>query len=77
MNTLDVIKELVIKLKDVKSLTFTKYPAQTLIQDTIEVTDDDKKLISSALLIRENLKLPFWDSLMISCFDKGSNGVRK
>lgn len=70
MNTLDVINELIDKFQDIKSLTFSKYPKQTLIQNTIKVTEEDEELISSALLIRKNLGLPFWDSLMISCFDK-------
>ena len=70
MNSLDVLKNLIIELHDVKSFTFSKYPKQTLIQNTVDLSEDDKKILSSALLIRENLKLPFWDSLMLSCFDK-------
>lgn len=70
MNTIDVIKELINNLQDIKYFTFSKYPKQTLIQNTIELSEEDDKLISSALSIRKNIGLPFWDSLMVSCFDK-------
>ncbi len=70
MNTLDVIKELLDELPEIESISFTGYPKQTLVQDTLDLSEDDKILVSSALKIRSNLGLPFWDSLMLSCFDK-------
>lgn len=70
MNTLDVIKELLDELPEIESISFTGYPMQTLVQDTLDLSEDDKILVSAALKIRSNLWLPFWDSLMLSCFDK-------
>lgn len=70
MNTLDVVSETINNNPDINLLTFLKYPKQILLQKKIELSKIDKEFISVALNIRDRLRLPFWDSLMLSLFDK-------
>lgn len=75
MNTLDVIKEILGEISDIENLTFTTYPKQTLIQNDSKISKNDEILINEALRIRSKYSLPFWDSLMLTSFDK--NNVSK
>lgn len=70
MNTLDVASETIKNNPDIDLLTFSKYKQQPLIQEKIELSKIDNEFISAALDIRNRLRLPFWDSLMLSFFDK-------
>ena len=70
MNTLDVIANIYRINPNIRAFTFAKYPKQTLIQDEKSVCTTDLNFINSALEVRKKLKLPFWDSLMLSFFDK-------
>lgn len=75
MNTLEVLSEVIKKNSDIELLTFAKYPKQTLLQDKIELNNIDEDFISAALTIRNQLRLPFWDSLMLSMFDKENSST--
>jgi hypothetical protein len=75
MNTLDVIKEIITENEVISQLTFSRYPEQTLIQNTMDVAEEDLDLISSALEIRRKYSLPFWDSLMLSSFDRDNVSI--
>ena len=70
MNTLDVISEIINNNPDIDLLTFSKFPKQTLLQKKIELSKIDEEFINAALDIRNRFRLPFWDSLMLSFFDK-------
>lgn len=70
MNTLDVASEAIKNNPDIEFLTFSKYKQQPLIQEKIELSKIDNEFISAALDVRNRLRLPFWDSLMLSFFDK-------
>jgi len=70
MNTLDVVSETIKNNSDITLLTFSPYPKQILLQNKIELNKLNKEFISVALNIRDRLRLPFWDCLMLSLFDK-------
>lgn len=70
MDTLDVVNEIVNKNSDIELLTFSKYSQRTLIQNEIEFNKINNNFLSTALDIRKKYRLPFWDSLMLSFFDK-------
>ncbi|GAB6906015.1 hypothetical protein DESC_820038 [Desulfosarcina cetonica] len=70
MDVLDAVNEIINKNPNINLLTFTKYPKQILIQNRIKLNVIDEKFISAAQSIRNNFSLPFWDSLMLSFFDK-------
>ena len=70
MNTLDVLNEIIKNNPDIDLLTFSKYPKQMLLQKKSALNKTDNKIMSIALNVRDKLKLPFWDSLMLSLFDK-------
>ncbi len=70
MDTLDVVNEIVNKNSTIDLLTFSKYSQRTLIQKEIEFNKINNGFITTALDIRKKYRLPFWDSLMLSFFDK-------
>lgn len=70
MYTLDVISEILNSNPEIDLLTFSRFPQQTLIQKRIELSETDKELVAAAIDIRNKFRLPFWDSLMLSTFDK-------
>lgn len=70
MNSLDVVSEIIKNNPNVDLLTFSKYPSQSLLQNKVSLSGKDKEFISAALDIRNKFRLPFWDSLMLSFFDK-------
>jgi len=70
METLDILENFLDDHPDIQSLTFCSYPKQVLIQDELALTDATSHFVNSALKIREKYCLPFWDSLMLSFFDK-------
>lgn len=70
METLDILEKFLDDHHNVQSLTFCSYPKQVLIQDEFVLTDSANNFVNSALKVREKYFLPFWDSLMLSFFDK-------
>lgn len=70
MNILDVVNEIINKNPDIHLLTFSKYPKQILLQNRIKLNKVDEGFISTAQNIRNKFRIPFWDSLMLSFFDK-------
>jgi len=70
MNTLDVVADILKQNSEVKYFTFAKYPKQTLIQENESFGKKDLEFIDSALGLRKQYRIPFWDSLMLTLFDK-------
>lgn len=70
METLDILEIFLNEHPGVQSLTFCSYPKQVLIQNELALTGATSHFVNSALKIREKYRLPFWDSLMLSFFDK-------
>lgn len=70
MDTIDLVDELIRNNQDVDLFTFSKYPMQTLVQGRAGLRKADEEHINNAIDIRNKLRLPFWDALMLSIFDK-------
>ncbi len=70
MNTLDVIVNILRQNSNIESFTFAKYPMQTLIQEEMSFGKADLEVIDSALEVRKKYRMPFWDSIMLTLFDK-------
>lgn len=68
MNTLDILKEILISNSEISSYQFHTFPTKSLLQDIIELDEKEEKMVSNALNIREKYRLPFWDSIMLSFF---------
>lgn len=55
---------------NIRSFKFYKYPSQVLLQDTIQIGKVESEQLASALLHRNATKLPFWDSIMLTFFNR-------
>jgi len=47
-----------------------EYRHPPLLQDRIKLTDDEEVILGQAVEVRASSGLPFWEALMLSCFDK-------
>lgn len=79
MNTLDVIEEIITSNANIKSVTFHEFPKQKLLQNQIEFSDIEERQFEEAMKIRNTYNLPFWDSMMLTYFnkEKTSNNILK
>lgn len=68
MNTIDILKKILIKNSNILAYKFHTFPSQSLLQEIVELDDKDKIIIKNALKIRKQYRLPFWDSVMLSYF---------
>ncbi len=75
MNTLDVLKEILISNSRICLYHFHEFPMKSLLQDIIKLEDKEMAVIQGALNIREQYRLPFWDSVMLFSF--GNKGYSK
>lgn len=69
MESYEVIELIGRKRKEIDSFYFFPLQKQWLLQDRIVLEEKDIVHIEKALMIREDLKLPFWDCVMLSTFD--------
>ena len=69
MESFEVIELIGRKNKEIDSFYFFPLQRQWLLQDRIVLEEKDIVHIEKALMIREDLKLPFWDCVMLSTFD--------
>lgn len=70
MDTIDIAANIVAKNNEIESLTFCKYKQRNLVQEEMNFSDTERNFLEDALCIRKKYRVPFWDSLMISFFDK-------
>lgn len=68
MNTLDILKQILISNSEILSYKFHIFPTKSLLQDIIKLDEEEMGLVNNALNIREKYRLPFWDSIMLSFF---------
>ena len=69
MESIDVVVHLGEIYKEIDTFYFFQLQKQWLIQDRITLEEKEIAHIDKALTIREELKLPFWDSVMLSTFN--------
>jgi hypothetical protein len=46
------------------------YQHPPLLQQRLDLTLEEKAILEKALVVREKTSLPFWDAIMLSCFDE-------
>ncbi|MCM1141317.1 MAG: hypothetical protein NC453_22340 [Muribaculum sp.] len=73
MTTIDILDELG-KANGIAYFKYVKFPSSVLIQDSVNCNPKMQGVISQALNIRANLKLPFWESFNICLPDFPSLG---
>ena len=70
MNTLEILYRIGKENEDIESFSFHSFPKQHLLQDNqISWSKTDKQFFNAALSLRNQSGLPFWDSVMLSCFN--------
>jgi hypothetical protein len=54
----------------IASIFVFAYQHPTLLQERLAFTLEEKTIFERALSVREKTAMPFWDALMLSCFDE-------
>lgn len=70
MNTLDVLREIITNNKEIESYLFYYFPKQKLLQDEITFNKIEDIQFNEAIAIRNKYNLPFWDSIMLTYFNR-------
>lgn len=69
MSTAEVLTLLVSQNEFVGALFAFNYRHPPLLQSRISLTHDEQTIFAKAIGMRSALSLPFWEALMLSCFD--------
>lgn len=68
--SIDIIRHLTDVSPDISEIELAVFSPPKSLQERIEVGNDLQRVVDSAFFIRENYKLPFWDSFNLSLFNK-------
>ena len=70
MNTLDILNIIGNENKEIEAFSFHTFPSQKLIQEQLpEWGDIEQKHFERAMEVRDKLRLPFWDAIMVTAFN--------
>jgi hypothetical protein len=73
--SIDVISSLLGRHPDITILTIFEPPVTSSLQDRLKGDPVTSALVADGLKIRNDLGLPFWDSLLVACFGVGAAAV--
>lgn len=76
MSTADVLMLLVSENPSISAIYTFKYKHPSLLQQRLELTSEEKIIIDKAIALRKSSQLPFWEALMLSCFDEKADYSR-
>ena len=68
--TAEVLRMLVAENPSVCSLFIFAYRHPPLLQSRLALTLDEEAIVQKAIFLREETALPFWEALMLSCFNE-------
>ena len=68
--TIEILEEIVQKNPQIESLKFSYFPKQTLLQEHIQFGIVEEMQFREAMMIRNTYNLPFWDSMMLTYFNR-------
>jgi len=63
----EAFTELILSHKYINKVKICHYKAPPRLQERIRMDKTEKKLVKIALKIREDVRIPFWESLFIAC----------
>lgn len=76
MNTLEVLNIIRKNNENIGSFSFHTFPSQILVQDQVlEWNIKDQNHFDKAIIIRNEFKLPFWNSIMVSSFNNANYSI--
>lgn len=70
MTTIDILNDLLLENTEILDFTFCVFPKQKLLQNNLKFGEIEDCHFREALKIRDEFHLPFWDSMMLTYFDK-------
>src|SRR5437867_7692428 len=76
MTTTDVLTLLVSENENISAIFSFSYRHPALLQQRVPLTPDEHKILAKASELREKLRVPFWDALMLSCFGEKRDFTR-
>jgi hypothetical protein len=71
----EVVRLLLDRHRDITLLTLFEPFAAPLLQERLEADSQTSALVAAGLKIRNELGLPFWDSLLTACFGAGASAI--
>lgn len=74
MKTIDIIEELLLT-DGIARLTIKEYPKQYLLQERFRFDNIESVQFEQAMIIRNKLGLPFWDSVMLTFFNNKNGSI--
>lgn len=76
MSTVDLIRELVAEDPAIAAVHVFRYSHPPQLQARITFSPAEEDLVRAALRVRESLQLPFWEAVLLSCFDHPGDHTR-
>lgn len=76
MPTAEVLTSLVLENETISAIFVFAYRHPPLLQQRVTLTSDEKEIIEKAKALRGASRLPFWEALMLSCFDETRDFTR-
>ena len=76
MPTVEALKCLVLENSEISAIFTFTYLHPKLLQQRIVPTADEERILARALVLRSEARLPFWESLLLSCFGESRDYSR-
>src|SRR5436309_100728 len=70
MPTADILTLLVSENADIAAIFTFAYTHPALLQQRLMLSRDEEAILAKATALRAASRLPFWEALMLSCFDE-------
>lgn len=65
------VNEIVASCKEINSIFLSKYTPPPLLQERIDLNKEELEFINDSMALRDEYSLPFWNSVMLKCFNNG------
>jgi hypothetical protein len=69
-DSIDAIKDIIANNNSIKEIQFVEFENYKLIQNRIEISEELEFTFKSALKLREEYNLPFWDGFNLNLFNR-------
>ncbi|MEK7951412.1 primase 1D-like protein [Luteolibacter soli] len=70
LTTAEIFERLVVQNPEVSAIHAFAYRHPPLLQDRLEFDPKEKAVLGKALSLRKKTGMPFWEALLLSCFDE-------
>jgi hypothetical protein len=72
----DVLLALLRSNPEIEAVNVFDYDHPPLLQERLRMTPEERVLVNTALEARRQTNLPFWEALLLACFDQPSGYER-